>query len=165
MTTLTNTGAIYVDIDERLILYAVKTPPTEYYIVTTNKIIKLSEPETSMECYYRTKSLDFTDQFPELINLWTEIDRIDVAYRDIDSDTPLAVHLSNDDGVTWASKMTTIGNGDGKTKIECFFFKDTEVVFGKFFVIKIESTSSNKNFELLQIRVHIIPRAEYFQVS
>jgi hypothetical protein len=48
MTTLTNTGTIYIDIDERLVLYAVKTPPTEYYIVTTNKIIKLSEPETSM---------------------------------------------------------------------------------------------------------------------
>ena len=154
-----------VHVAERLTLYAVKTPPTEYYITTENKIVKLSEPETSMECYYRTKSLDFTDQFPELINQWTEIDRIDIVYRDIDTSTPLSIHLSNDDGVTWVSKHTTIGNGDKKTKIEPFYFKDTAVVFGKLFVLKIESTSSNKNFELLQIRIHIIPRAEYFKVS
>jgi hypothetical protein len=62
------------------------------------------------------------------------------------------------------SKHTTIGNGDGKTKVEPFYFKDTEVILGKFFVLKIESTSSNKNFELLQIRIHIIPRGEYFKI-
>ena len=158
-----------IDVDERLALYAIKTQLTEHYVVTENKIIKilkpLSDPETSMECYYRTKSLDYTDQFPELINQWTEIDHIDIVYRDINASTPLSVHLSNDDGVTWASKHTTIGNGDKKTKIEPFYFKDTAVVFGKLFVVKIESTSSNKNFELLQIRIHIIPRGEYFKVS
>ena len=151
----------YVDVDERLTLYAVKTPPTKYYI----NFREIGPPETSMECYYRTKSLDYTDQFPELINMWTEIDHVDIVYRDIDADTPLTVHLSNDDGVTWASKYTTVGNGDKKTKVESFYFKDTGVIFGKFFVLKIESTSSNKNFEWLQIRIHITPRGEYFEVS
>jgi hypothetical protein len=165
MSTLTNTGTIYVDIDERLTTYAVKTPPTEFYIVTENKIIALSEPETSMECYYRTKTLDFTDQFPELINVWTAIDRIDITYHDIDASTPLSVHLSNDAGATWTSKHTTIGTGNGKVKIESFTFKDTEYACGKFFVIKIESTSSNKNFEIIEIRIHIIPLGEYFAVS
>lgn len=171
MSTLTNTVTQQISIAERAYVFII--PAISYFVYfgdSDGKLYAFLESEEgdnarSIGAYWRSKRLDFTDQFPQYNNTWKTIDKVQLIYLDKITSTPVTIYISNDGGVTWTSRTRTLGTGNGKTKTADFFFMDKEVITGKYFNFKIECSSATKTFEWLGLEVTFIPRGEYFEVS
>jgi len=118
----------------------------------------------SINSFYRTKRLDFTDQDKDALNQWKTIDKVQLAYRDIDADTPVTIYVSDDGGENWVYTSRTIGTGDGRTKTADFYFMDAERITSQFFTFKIESDTTDKTFEWNALSIYYHPRGEYFEI-
>jgi hypothetical protein len=171
MATLYNGGKQNVDPGIRVYAYAVAGEVSNFYVGNDDgDIYKISdtyeaEGAVAIPAYYRTKQLDFTDEYEQLIGMWKTVEHVTVTYRDVMASTPLSIHISDDGGVTWASKHTTVGTGDGKIKTKDFWFLDSDLCTSDFFFFILESTSSDKTFEWLQIVVWFLPAGPFYRLS
>jgi len=133
--------------DGKLYLYA----PTNY-----------SDAGTSISSHWRSKTTDFSEQYPEYINQFYTVYGAKLVYVDKSADTAVTLYYSTDGGTTWTSGgMNTVGNGDGSTKDTNFYFIET----GKYFDFKIEHGSTTNIFQWIALELDILPRGESRQIS
>lgn len=116
---------------------------------------------------WTSKDLDFTDQFQQLRNYYFTVERVLLEYVDVDANTPVTVHLSNDGGINWITKTLTLGNGDGSQKVADFWMVRGEAVecTGKKFVLRLSSSSATTRFIWTGINLIFYPRGKYQEVS
>jgi len=155
---------------ERAFALAIPAPPGYYYITDEDGEVYLfgdyqGDGGNPITCYFRTKKLDFSDQFPELKDKWTSIDSVKVRYKDLSSSTPITVYISDDGGVTWVSRTRLLGTGDKKVKEAEFHFLDKENITSQFFTLKIECVSSTHKFEIHGIKINGYVMGDYFETS
>lgn len=136
-----------------------------YYGSSDGKIYEYSsgsqsDAGTNILAYWQSKRLDFADQYPEDIDKFKTVYKIQLKYVDLVSDTPITVYVSGDGGVTWEYESQTLGNGDEKTKTANFHF----LINAEMFTIKIESSSDDKKFQLLGTYIYYSPCGEYFEI-
>lgn len=129
--------------------------------VHKHEATQYSDHAETMRCVLYTKTLDFTDQYPEYNNLWKTVYKVRLYYVDKDADTDVSVHLSNDGGQTWIWKTRTIGTGDGKAKTADFDFIET----GQYFTVKLEHVSADKRIEWIGLEVMFKISGEHFEIS
>lgn len=160
-------GVCYLDIyDTVTVTITGSSDPTADipYIIFTTDVARIQEtPVVSTTAYWTSKDFDMSDQNPPYQNMTKTIDRIQLEYVDESADTPVAMSISTDGGATWAATTTRLlGTGDGRTKVSDFWFLP---VTGKFFRVKLESTSTNKSFTWTGLFVHYYVRGDYFEVT
>jgi len=116
---------------------------------------------------WTSKDLDFTDQFEQYRNHYFTVERVLLEYIDVDADTPVTVHLSNDGGETWITKTLTLGDGDGTQKVADFWLMRGEAskCTGKKFVLRLSSSSATTRFIWTGINISFYPRGKYKEVS
>ena len=120
--------------------------------------------DANIVSYWRSKTLDFTEQFPQYAHMWKTVDKVVLQYVDKSANIATTIYLSNDGGVSWTTSTRLIGNGDGKPKTADFFFRNQENCTGQDFVIKIESTSADKKFIWTGFIIEFYPRGYYFEI-
>jgi hypothetical protein len=115
------------------------------YLIMGDDVYRVqATPATNLTCYIQSKDFDMSDQQPAFQNVTKTVDHVQLEYVDEDSSTPVAVSLSVNGGQTWVGTTSrAIGTGSGLTRVADFWFLP---VTGKMFRIKVESTSSSKNF-------------------
>jgi len=116
---------------------------------------------------WTSKDLDFTDQFQQYRNTYFTVERVLLEYIDVDADTPVTVHLSNDGGVNWTTKTLTLGTGDGTQKVADFWLMTGAAAecTGKKFVLRLSSSSTSTRFIWTGINIVFCPRGKYKEVS
>lgn len=119
-----------------------------------------SDAGTNILAYYQSKRLDFADQYPEDIDKFKTVHKVQLKYVDMTADTPITVYISGDGGVTWEYVSQTLGSGDEKTKTADFHF----MLNSEMFSIKVESSSTEKKFQLLGVYIYYHPCGEYFEI-
>ena len=142
-----------------------KTNYGYYYGSSDGKIYEYSadsqsDAGTNILAYWQSKRLDFADQYVEDIDRFKTVYKVQLKYVDLTADTPITVYVSGDGGVTWEYQYRTIGSGDEKTKTADFHF----MLNAEMFTIKVESSSTDKKFQLLGIYVYYSPCGEYFEI-
>ncbi len=125
----------------------------------------LADGSNAIAAWWRSKRLDFSDQYPEDAGLWKGIDKCELVYRDLYADTPVAIYISTDGGVNWTYKLKVLGTGDGKTKSAWYYFLDVGGIHGHMFNFKIESVSATTNFEWSTLRIWYTPGGEAFEIA
>lgn len=87
------------------------------------------------------------------------VHRASLKYVDMGVSTPMFLSVSNDGGRTWVTSTYFVGAGDGKTKSKFFGF----VMTGKFFKFKIESSSTDKAFQIIGLDIDFQPCGEVIE--
>lgn len=181
--TLTNTGHQDIKIIDTVGMTIIKSPiiiipPTVTAAdVLTNTFDVLATDEAihkidtthadntyPVSSYIRTKDLDFTDQHPDIAGMTKTIRKFRLIYEDIDASTPVTVYISNDGGVNWSASSATVGTGDGRVKVQDFYFMNSEYVTGLNFTFKVDSLSTSTTFLWLAFEVDFFVRGEHFNV-
>ncbi len=168
MTTFNiSSGVSYIEIDDSALITITgsATPTSDIpYLIMGDDVYRVQDdPATNLTCYFQSKDFDCSDQEPGFQNRTKTVDRVQLEYVDESSSTPVSISLSVNGGSTWAGTTTrNIGTGSGLTKVADFFFLPTT---GKFFRIKIESTSSSKKFTWTAAYVHYIVGGPHFEIS
>ena len=169
MATYTNTYQRDIAIEERLYVLVYDEKVEELFVCSNMGTYEwdcsvATDCDNSFSSWWRSKDLDFVEQFPQYKDKWKTIETVQVEYEDIEADTPMVVSLSIDGGATYVSKTRQVGTGDGLVKTANFHFIDqTSGITGKLFVIMVESTGSTE-FKFMGANVFFIPRATYFEV-
>jgi hypothetical protein len=134
------------------------------YLILGDDVFRVTEtPTTNMTCSFETKDFDMSDQAPAYQNLNKTIDRVQLEYVDKTSDTPVSISISTDGGQTWAGTTSrSIGAGTGLTAVADFWFLP---ITGKMARMRLESTSTTKNFVWTGAYIHYYPRSEYFEIA
>ncbi len=168
MTTYNvSSGVSYIEIDDSALITitgsATPTADIPYLIMGDDVYRVQDDPATNLTCYFQSKDFDMSDQEPGFQNLTKTVDRVQLEYVDESSSTPTSVSISVNGGLTWAGTTTrNIGTGSGLAKVADFWFLP---VTGKFFRIKIESTSSSTKFTWAGAYVHYITNGAHFEMS
>jgi hypothetical protein len=159
----------YVAIEERVYAVAgVSVAGNDYicnedgYIYEISGYGDLTNPISS---YWQSKELDFKEKYPELKGRFKAIDRIEITYKDTDTDIPMTVFISNDHGVTWESKTKLVGTDSGKVKVATFWMAGITSSHGRAFSMRFECSSATVDFEIHGIKIWFYPLGEYFPVS
>lgn len=138
-------------------------PDFRYYLGdSTGKVYEywddyLSDNDTAIASYWRSKRLSFNDQYPDYENWWKILRGVKLIYKDKTADMNVTIYVSSDEGVTWSSQMKTIGTGSDTIKSADFFF----IKHGQFFDFKVENSSTDKNFQWIGMEVYFEPDGEY----
>lgn len=98
---------------------------------------------------WQSKTTDFADQLPAAIDKDKVVEKVVLTYVDKSADTNVTMYVSNDGGVTWKSQMKTLGSGDGMVKSADYFFR----ISGQYFDFKIEHSSTDKDFQWIELKV------------
>lgn len=115
---------------------------------------------SSIPSYWRSKTLDFSEQYPQFAGYRKTLSSVTLTY--VDKGTCLVtVYVSTDGGQNWIYKNKTLGTGDGATKRSIFHFWKT----AKYFDIKIAHSSTTADFQFIELEAEFSPRAEYFEMS
>jgi len=114
--------------------------------------------------WWRSKQLDFSDQFPQYAKLDKTVDRVELEYVDEIANTPVNIALSSDGGIKWVFKSRLLGTGSGKQKTANFYFHDKEEITGLTFIVKIISTSTTTKFTWTGAHLWFEPRSEYMEI-
>lgn len=162
-----SSGVCYIEIEDSasVTITGSEDPTADIpYLFTGVTIYRVTEsPTTNLTCYFQSKDFDMSDQTPTYQDLFKTVDKVQLEYVDVSSSTPVAVSLSVDGGLTWAGTTTrTIGTGTKLTRVADFGFLP---VTGKMFRIKVESTSSTKDFIWTGAYVHYYVRGGFFEVT
>jgi len=121
-----------------------------------------SDAGSSIVSSWRSKTTDFTEQYPDLINQFYTVYGARLIYVDKIADTPVTLYYSTDGGVTWTPVGTnTVGTGNGATKSTEFYFIETS----NFWDFKIESGSTDKEFQWVALELDFMPRGAYKEIS
>lgn len=117
--------------------------------------------DTDIDCYYITNQTDFADQYQEMLGRWATLYKVKVWYTDLDADTPITCAVSTDGGSTWTERGASVGTGAEIDKAQDFYFTMT----GHHFVFKVESETSDKRFQLVNLVAYFLPRGDHFSVN
>jgi hypothetical protein len=100
MTTISVSDTMTIYIAEKNYVFTRAHVDRDYinasYLAETYK----NDNTNTMASYWRSKRLDFSDQFPQYINQFKTLDRIQIEYVDEIADTPVTVYVSTDGGVS-----------------------------------------------------------------
>ena len=110
--------------------------------------------------FWQSKTLDFSDQYPDMIDRFKAIYRMQLEYIDMFADTDVTIFLSNDGGETWKWKTKTLGNADGTTKTADYDF----IMSGEHFIFRIGHSSATQRFIWTGMLVDFVPEGEWFEV-
>ena len=111
--------------------------------------------------FWKSKKLDFFDQYPQFLDAWKTLYRIKMIYVDKSADTSVTLYLSTDGGVTTTTQTKTLGNGDGTTKETYFYMIKT----GRYFNFWIEHVSATNAFQWLSLEAEFTPSGDFFPMS
>lgn len=112
-------------------------------------------------CSWRSKKLDFADQYPQYANFRKTVYRVIVTYVDKDQ-ISLGVSISADGSSSWTSSVKTVGTGSGVTKRAYYHF--IEGATGQFFNLELTHGSKDKTFQILGMDVEWAARAGAFEI-
>ena len=107
--------------------------------------------------YYQTKALDFSEQYPQYIDAWKTISAVYLDYVDL-NEYAVVVSISTDNGASWTHRDKFVGSGDLRVKTERFDFWES----GRFFIIKLSHSSSDKAFQWVRMKVEFEPHVDWF---
>ena len=137
----------------------------EYYWGTATGLVnltndsKLSDSDTSITADWTSKAIDCAEMDPNNTGRWKALYKVKYLGRDITSDTPVVIKVSNDGGSTWTTKEKYVGDdGDGRTVSKDFHYIET----GQFFTVKIEWASTDKEFQFLGLMMDFDDNGEQF---
>jgi len=158
-----------IAIEERVFVVAYTGDAGSDYICMEDGVIHkiggYSDNTNPITSSWQSKKLDFSDNYPEFANNLKSIDQIQIKYRDIVAGMPVTVYLSDDGGVNWDTRTLVLGNGDGKIKVADTWWMSSERATARFFLIRVESSSTDKGFEFHGMRIFFYMRGEYSEVS
>ena len=117
----------------------------------------------AITAYWKSKKLDFGDQYPDIKNHKKTIDKIQLKYYDDYANTPVSIYISTD-GLTWDVVHKQLGTGDDVVKVADFHFRNKAQATGRWFFIKIETSSASTSIEWHGLKVYFEPRGEWFGV-
>lgn len=162
-----SSGISYIEIDDSatITITGSATPTADIpYLILGDDVYRVQDaPATNLTCYFQSKDFDCSDQEPKFQNLTKTVDRVQLEYVDESASTPVSISLSVDGGASWAGTTTrSIGAGNGLTKVADFWFLP---VTGKFFRIKVESTSSSCLFTWTGAYMHYSVGGPYFEIT
>lgn len=140
-----------------------------YYLADALGVVHLysgdykGDAGVAIPCYWQSKQINFTDQYKELESQQKNVHFVRLYYVDTDDDVATSIKISTDGGVTWVGSATkAIGDGDGKNKSADFFFEGG-AVSGQFFMARIESATSDAQFQWTGLALYFEPGGEDFQ--
>lgn len=142
----TNWGYYLTDSDGKILAYS------EDY---------LNDDDTAITGRWESKQTDFSDQDPDTLDAMKAVYKVTLHYVDWTADTAISMAISTDGGVTWKENSKVLGNGDETTKTADFSFR----IYGKNFIFKVENTSTDENFQFVQLDVFYERLGDYFNTS
>lgn len=167
-----NNADLEIDLCENVLVSVSAKPVHKVYVGTFGASYEFdcdydADDSKMFMAQWTSKDLDFTDQFQQYRNHYFTVERVLLEYVDVDADTPVTVHLSNDGGENWITKTLTLGNGDGKQKVADFWLMTGEAteITGKKFVLRLSSSSASTRFIWTGINIIFMPRGKYQEVS
>lgn len=167
MTDWTNVFQQVVSIAERVLVSIYPADPGDDYVADDDgKIYAIGgvhDATYAVTGYWKSKKLDFGDRYENLKNHWKTIHKIQLKYQDLYDSTPITIYLSKD-GVTWDYVTQTIGTGEEVVKVVDFHFRSKAQSTGRWFFIKVESTSASTSFEWHGMKIYFEPRGAYFDL-
>jgi len=160
-------GIVYVEIDDTatVTITGSDDPTSDIpYLILGDDVYRVQDaPATNLTCYFQSKDFDMSDQAPQFQNSTKTVDRVQLEYVDESAATPVSVSISVDGGATWAGTTSrSLGTGSGLTAVSDFWFLP---ITGKFFRIKIESTSSSDDFTWTGAYVSYSVGGAHFEVT
>src|SRR5574343_443520 len=133
----------------------------ETYLGLSHIIGVVSEtPQTSIAAEFRTKPMDFADQDPSCYNRDKTVKCVRLEYVDNYASVPVTVYVSIDDGEHWNSVSRYIGEADGTSKCADFYIQP---LTGKYFTVKISSTSTITAFTWTGMDIEYILGGEHYE--
>ena len=108
---------------------------------------------------WKSKKLDFADQYPQYANHNKTLRRVVVTYVDKDA-FDLGIAVDADGKQEWTAVNKALGTGSGVTKRAYYHFVKT----GMFFNVEITHGSKDKTFQILGIDIEWMLRAVGFSV-
>lgn len=114
-----------------------------------------------ISAYFQSKAFDFADQYPQFIDTVKTVESVYLDYLD-KQECHVVMEISTDNGTTWTLASKTLGNGANIVKMTRFDFPN---VTGRFFLIKLSNTSSDRTFQWLKMQVVFAPHTDWFDVS
>jgi len=169
MAVYTNTYQRDIAIEERLFVLVYSEKDEEVFMCSNMGTFEwdctvATDEGNAFSAWWRSKDLDFLEQFPQYKDMWKTVYTVQVEYEDMTVNTPIVVGVSIDGGATYVSKTRLVGTGDGLIKTADFHFIDQESgITGKLFVFKIECTGTTE-FKFMGANVFFVPRGEYFEI-
>jgi hypothetical protein len=151
---------------DRVATFLITPQNYSYYLGTSNGMVHAyDEDETgdngvAINAYWKSKRLDFSDIYPDILGTWKTISHIQLTYLDKGEST-VTLSVSTDGGTTWESKTKTFGSGTLKTAEKSYHFWKT----GRFFNFRVSNVSSAETFQLLRLTAHFTPQAEQFATA
>ena len=137
-----------------------------YYLGTSNGMVhaynenELGDNGVAINAYWKSKRLDFSDMYPDILGSWKTISHVQLTYLD-KSEATVTLGVSTDGGVSWVNKTKTFGSGTERVAEKSYHFWQT----GRFFNFRVSNVSSTETFQLLRLTVHFMPQAEQFATA
>lgn len=124
----------------------------------------LDDNSNAVSAWWRSKRLDFGDQYPDHVGDFKTVDRVQLEYVDRYADTPVTISISDDGGEHWVYKTRLLGTGDGRQKIADFYFHDKDRITSKDFTVQILSSSSTTTFTWTGFYIFFEPRGPFQEI-
>ncbi len=121
----------------------------------------LSDAGSTIRSFWKSKKIDFFDQYPQFLDAWKTLWRVKLIYVDKTANTTVNLYVSTDGGTTMTVKSKTLGTGDGITKEAYFWFIKT----GRYFNFWIEHVSTTNAFQWLSLEAEFTPAGDFFPMS
>lgn len=124
----------------------------------------LNDSGNAIAAWWRSKRLDFGDQYAEFVGHFKTVDRVQLEYVDEYASTPVTVAISDDGGEHWIYRTRVLGNGDGRQKVADFYFHDKDRITSKDFTVKLLSADDDTSFTWTGIYVLFEPRGPFQEI-
>jgi hypothetical protein len=161
--------AAFINFRERSKVYPVESGNFGIYLGTDDGDLLeyngYNDLNFPIAAWWKSKELDFSEQFPQYSKDFKTIDRIELEYVDEIENTPITVAISGDGGITWEFKSRLLGTGSGKQKFATFHFSNTEESTAVSFRMQIMSIYTATKFTWTGAHIWFEPRGPAFEIS
>jgi hypothetical protein len=120
-----------------------------------------SDNDATINAYWESRRIDFSDMFPQYAHTWKTIDRVILTYVD-KAQANISVSLSRDGGTTWTDNYRVIGSGTNQVKEATYHYVGQT---GRFFSFKIRNSSTTETFQWVRLTVYFEPHGEFFHTD
>ena len=124
----------------------------------------LADNSNAISAWWRSKRLDFGDQYPDQVGNFKTLDRVQLEYVDKYADTPMTIAISDDGGEHWVYRTRVLGNGDGRQKVADFYFHDKDRITSKDFTVKLLSADDDTTFTWTGFYIFFEPRGPFQEI-
>jgi hypothetical protein len=134
----------------------------KYYIGTDDGSVHTYDPSyysdngTTIVSTWETVETDLGIQ-----DTFKTVYRVSLKYIDHSSSINISVDASHDGGQTWVGAFKSVGTGDKRTHSKDYWF----VITGEFLKFRVQTSSTDKHFQIIGMDVDFLPCGEAMETS